>query len=88
MLEPARIFQVLHVCCMCSSRLVYPVRWDATTCEGITSLILRCPDCEFRRGVLADADEVEAFEDALCAGTDQLLHTLDAVCSGDFGGVL
>lgn len=65
----------LHVCPSCESELVYPVSWEERDgdCWHIER---RCPNCEWRHSGEYDQDEVEAFDDVLNDGTEELLITL------------
>jgi hypothetical protein len=68
-----------HVCPACRGELVYPVSWDERV-DSRWRLDLRCPDCEWRGIGEFEQDAVEAFDDTLNEGTEQLLNTLRA-CS-------
>lgn len=66
----------LHVCPACTSQLVFPTDWaPARRRQWIVAL--RCPDCEWHgEGVFAQ-DVVDRFDEALDAGTEQLLEDLN-----------
>lgn len=65
----------LHVCPSCDSELVYPVSWEER--EGDCWRIeRRCPNCEWQHTGEYDQDEVEAFDDVLNDGTEELLINL------------
>ncbi len=61
----------LHVCRACDSELVYPTAWEEDSRES-WRVTLRCPECETTRRGVFDQDSVEAFDDVLDAGTDEL----------------
>jgi hypothetical protein len=71
----------LHVCPECASDLVYPTAWEQAT-EGVWSLSLRCPNCEWRTEASYDRATVERLDEELDRGTravvtdlKQLTHT-------------
>jgi hypothetical protein len=69
--SPAESAQDLHVCLECSSELVYPVDWDEAGPEN-WNVLLHCPNCDvFREGVFAQ-DTVEAFDEELDQGAEEL----------------
>ena len=51
--RPARQLDgAAHRCPLCGSDLVYPVDWERN-CEASWNLLLRCPNCETQRRVVA-----------------------------------
>jgi DNA-directed RNA polymerase subunit RPC12/RpoP len=64
--------QGLHVCPECASELVQPEWWEEA--EGLAWRVgLRCPECEHRHeGTYAQA-AVDAFDERLNDGSDELL---------------
>ena len=69
--QPAEPYQELHVCLECESRLVYPMEWEEAGPENWT-VLLHCPNCDlFREGVFCQ-DTVEAFDEELDRGVEQL----------------
>ena len=72
---PARESGALHVCPCCTSELVYPTDW-APVDEGNWAVDLRCPDCEWLGGGIYAQVVVDRFDEALDAGTEQLLTDL------------
>ena len=63
----------LHICLECRSRLVYPVSWEEAGTQS-WSVTLHCPNCDaYRDGVFAQAT-VEAFDEELDRGQDDLLR--------------
>jgi hypothetical protein len=69
--QPAEPYQDLHVCLECESGLVYPIEWEEADTEN-WSVLLHCPNCDlFREGVFCQ-DTVEAFDEELDRGVEQL----------------
>ena len=69
--RPAEPFQDLHVCLECESGLVYPMEWEEADTEN-WSVLLHCPNCDlFREGVFCQ-ETVEAFDQELDRGVEQL----------------
>lgn len=67
--------QDLHICPSCDSELVYPIEWEPAG-RNRWSVTLRCPDCDWHdQGVHGQA-VVDRFDEALDAGTEQLLDDL------------
>jgi hypothetical protein len=73
---PARIGDApLHVCPACQGEMVYPVAWEERD-EDHWRIERRCPNCEWRHVGEFDQVTVEAFDDVLNDGTEDLLTTL------------
>ena len=70
-LDQPRFETDLHVCRDCDSELVYPTAWEEDSRES-WRVTLRCPECEATRSGVFDQDSVEAFDEVLDAGTDEL----------------
>jgi hypothetical protein len=69
--QPAEPFQDLYRCLECESELVYPIEWEEAGPEN-WSVLLHCPNCDlFREGVFCQ-DTVEAFDEELDRGAEQL----------------
>jgi hypothetical protein len=68
----------LHVCAGCSSELVYPIDW-APADQKRWRVDLRCPDCEWHGGGVYAQEIVDAFDEELDRGTEQLLGDLTAL---------
>ncbi len=66
----------LHVCVLCTGRLVYPYDWAA---EGPHHwrVSLRCPDCEGIREGLFTQQAVDLLADELDRGSGELIKALD-----------
>lgn len=75
---PARDTAALHVCPSCNSTLVYPVDW-APADHRRWRVDLRCPDCEWNGGGVYAQEIVDAFDEELDHGTEQLLGDLTAL---------
>jgi hypothetical protein len=71
----ARSSEALHICPACASELVFPTDW-APADRTRWSVELRCPDCEWVGGGIYSQQVVDRFDEALDAGTEQLLDDL------------
>ena len=71
----ANTAEALHVCPACASELVFPTDW-APADRTRWSVELRCPDCEWVGGGIYTQQVVDRFDEALDAGTEQLLDDL------------
>ena len=71
----ARDTAALHVCPTCESTLVYPVDW-APADRRRWRVDLRCPDCEWNGGGVYAQEIVDAFDEELDRGTEELLGDL------------
>ena len=63
----------LHICPGCASKLVYPVRWEEAGPQN-WSVTLHCPNCDTYRDGVFDQASVEAFDEVLDRGQDDLLR--------------
>lgn len=72
---PSQGAEALHVCPACASELVFPTDW-APADRTRWSVELRCPDCEWNGGGIYSQQVVDRFDEALDAGTEQLLDDL------------
>jgi hypothetical protein len=63
----------LHVCPECASPLVYPVRWEEAGPQS-WSVTLHCPNCDTYRDGVFTQSTVEAFDEELDRGQDDLLR--------------
>jgi hypothetical protein len=68
----------LHVCPTCESRLVYPIDW-APADQRRWRVDLRCPDCEWHGSGVYAQEIVDAFDEELDRGTEELLGDLTAL---------
>ena len=66
----------LEHCPSCTGRLVCPVDWREIEQER-WELELRCPDCEWRSREVFEQDDVDRYDDALCAATDELVDEIE-----------
>jgi hypothetical protein len=62
----------LHVCPECGSSLVQPTRWEQTAKRGHWRLWRRCPECEWRSDGIHGEPEIDAFDEALDNGAEEL----------------
>jgi hypothetical protein len=65
----------LHICCECSSELVYPVEWDEAGPE-CWRVSLRCPNCEWAATGVFPQELVDRFDERLDEGTEQVVADL------------
>ena len=66
----------LHVCPECGSSLVQPTRWEQTSKRGHWRLWRRCPECEWRCDGVHGEGEIDAFDEALDNGAEELAGEL------------
>lgn len=79
--EPAhnRTTTNLHICMECGSDLVQPVGWEQTGDRTHWRVWRRCPECEWTcQGVHGD-DEIDAYDDQLDRGAQELAEELRAL---------
>lgn len=70
----------LHVCPECKGELVYPVAWEEAQNDRWT-IERRCPSCEWSSTGVFDQDRVDAFDDVLTSGTEEMLRSLREVAA-------
>ena len=70
--------QDLHICLECSSELVYPIEWEEAGPEN-WRVTLRCPNCEWVVTGIFGQDVVDAFDEVLDEGTEQLVTDLKSL---------
>jgi hypothetical protein len=66
----------LHVCGGCGSGLVQPTRWEQTEVRGQWRLWRRCPECEWNCDAVHGEREIDAYDEVLDAGTQELNDVL------------
>ncbi len=66
----------LHVCSECGSNLVQPTRWEQTSTRGHWHLWRRCPECEWHCDGVHGECEIDAFDEALDDGAEELATQL------------
>ena len=69
----------LHICPKCSSALAQPTRWEQTADRGHWRLWRRCPECEWHGTNVFGEREIDAYDEELDRGTDQLSDQLKAL---------
>jgi hypothetical protein len=67
--------KALHVCPSCDSELVYPFDWGPAD-RTRWRVDLCCPECEWIGGGVFSQELVDAFDEELDRGTEQLLDDL------------
>lgn len=65
----------LHICRECRSELVYPIEWEEAGIE-YWRVSLRCPNCEWSASGVFPQDLVDAFDEKLDEGTEQVVGDL------------
>ena len=65
----------LHVCRECESELVYPTEWEEAGPE-CWRVALRCPNCEWDATGVFPQELVDAFDEKLDDGTEQVVNDL------------
>ena len=73
----------VHVCGTCACPMVQPLEWQ-TLGASHWQITLRCPNCEWVGTGVYDATEVEAFDEQLELGTDQILADLHTLAFANF----
>ena len=71
--------QDLQVCPSCDSKLVYPTAWEEAE-AGTWEVKLRCPECQSVREGVFSHETVEAFDEHLDVGTDELMADYRRLC--------
>lgn len=66
----------LHVCPDCGSALVQPTRWEQTADRGHWRLWRRCPECAWSGNNVHGEREIDAYDEELDRGTEQLAEHL------------
>ncbi len=67
----------LHICPQCRSDLVQPVRWEQAEQRNRWRLWRRCPECEWDGvGIYGEA-EIDAYDETLDEGADEVSRELD-----------
>ena len=65
----------LHICRECESDLVYPTEWEEAGPE-CWRVALRCPNCEWATTGVFPQELVDAFDEKLDDGTEQVVTDL------------
>jgi hypothetical protein len=69
----------LHLCPECGSDLVQPVSWEATADRAHWRVWRRCPECEWAGESTHGEAAIDAFDDQLDLGTQELADELHAL---------
>jgi hypothetical protein len=69
----------LHVCPACSSALVQPVSWEQDGERRGWLVSRRCPECEWSGASLHSGVEIDAFDEQLDLGAQELAGELRAM---------
>jgi hypothetical protein len=68
----------MHSCPECTSILVQPINWHEQG-EGYWNVELRCPECEWWGRESFSQDEVDAYDEELDRGGQELIEDLRAL---------
>jgi hypothetical protein len=66
----------LHVCPACSSGLVQPLAWEQEEDRGGWRVSRRCPECEWAGASVHNEVEIDAFDEQLDLGSQELADQL------------
>lgn len=66
----------LEQCPGCESKLVQPTQWEQAGGRGQWKIWRRCPECEWTDVNVFGEMAIEAYDNALDAGTEELNQTL------------
>lgn len=69
----------LHACPVCGSLLVQPTRWEQAGDRAHWLVGRRCPECEWTSESVHDAVEIDAFDEQLELGAQELADELAAL---------
>jgi len=69
------VHRELHICRECESELVYPTEWEEAGPE-CWRVALRCPNCEWDATGVFPQELVDAFDEKLDDGTEQVVNDL------------
>jgi hypothetical protein len=69
----------LHVCPRCHSEMVQPTCWEQAGDRAHWRIWRRCPECEWCCEAVHDESEIDAFDEALDLGANELAEELKAL---------
>lgn len=69
----------LHVCPACGSSLVQPTAWEHRDDRGGWMISRRCPECEWSGRSVHGEVEIDAFDEQLDLGSQELAGELRAL---------
>ncbi len=69
----------LHVCPECGSEMVQPTCWEQAGDRAHWRIWRRCPECEWCCEAVHDESEIDAFDEALDLGANELAEELKAL---------
>jgi len=69
----------LHVCPACGSQLVQPTCWEQSSPRGHWRLWRRCPECEWNGDGVHGEREIDAYDEELDGGAEELATELEAL---------
>jgi len=72
--------RTLHVCPRCESRLVQPVSWEQEAADRSRWRVWRrCPECEWTREAVHGVEAIDAYDEQLDLGSQELANELRAL---------
>lgn len=77
----------LHVCPGCDSELVQPAWWEEAE-GGAWRVALRCPECEHRHEGVFPQATVDAYDEQLDAGSEELTAAYRSAVRENLAGEL
>lgn len=75
----------LHVCPVCGSFLIQPTLWEQAGDRSHWRVGRRCPECEWTCESVHDATEIDAFDEQLELGAQELGDELAALEHANMG---
>jgi hypothetical protein len=69
----------LHICPQCDSKLVQPVCWEQEGSRRQWRVWRRCPECEWAVEAVHDVVAIDAFDEQLDLGSQELADELRAL---------
>jgi hypothetical protein len=77
----------LHVCPCCGSGLVQPTCWEQEGDRAHWRVWRRCPECEWSADSVHGAAEIDAFDEQLDLGSQELAGELRALEHANMSGM-
>jgi hypothetical protein len=68
--------RTLHLCPRCGSTLVQPISWEQTSERDGWRVGRRCPECEWLGDSVHNVGEIDAYDEQLELGTEELAGEL------------
>ena len=68
--------RTLHLCPCCGSSLIQPISWEQTSDRNGWRVGRRCPECEWLGDSVHNVREIDAFDEQLELGSQELVDEL------------